>query len=137
MIRKDRDYWQRLRVDRRSSIATLLTAVAAVIAIVDLTVLLVPGTHYAARATPLYWLLIVPVAWWISELAGYEPWAVRSWKVVLALLCGVNAACFARSVVRGEVMVLEIVSFALVQCCAAASMIAYRGSLVAREGPAR
>jgi hypothetical protein len=39
--------------------------------------MVLPDQRSADRASIGYWLIIVPVAWWGAELAGYTPWAVR------------------------------------------------------------
>ncbi len=137
MIRRDSEYWQRLRKDRRSGIAVLFTAVAAVVAAVAVTMVVVPGTQWEARTSPIYWVILIPVACWVNGLAAYEPWAVRSWKPVIATLCVVHAICLALAVIAARNVILTAGSFVLTIVCAAAALAALRGSMVAREGPAR
>jgi len=137
VIHRDTEYWQRLRKDRRSGVAVLFTAAAAVITAVTLTMVAVPGTQWAARASPIYWVILIPVAWWVNGLAAYEPWAVRRLKPVLATLCVVHAICLALAVVGSRNVMLTVGSFALTIVCAAAGMVALRGSMVDQEGPAR
>lgn len=135
--RRDAVYWQRLRKDRGSNVAVLFTAVAAVVAAVAVTMATVPGTPWGARSSPLYWLILVPVVWWVSSLAAFEPWAVRSWKPLLAALCLAGAACLALALVTAQNVILTATGFTLTQACAAAAVARYRKSLVARGGPAR
>jgi hypothetical protein len=137
MIRRDPEYWQRLRKDRRSGIAVLLTAVAAVVAAVALTMVAIPGTQWEARASPIYWVILIPVAWWINGLAAYEPWAVRSWKPALATLCVIHAICLTLAILATQNVMLTAAGFALTMAFAAAALATHRGSLVACEGPAR
>ena len=137
MIRRDGDYWQRLRKDRRSNAAVLLTALAALISAVSMTMVVVPGTHYAARGNPLYWLILVPVAWWVNSLAAFEPGAVRSWNAVLALVCVSGGACLVLAILAGQDVPLNVIAFAATLAAATGSVIVRRGSMVAREGPAR
>jgi hypothetical protein len=137
VIRRDAEYWQRLRKDRRSGIAVLFTAVAAVVAAVAVTMVAVPGTQWEARTSPIYWIVLIPVAWWVNALAAYESWAVRSWKPVLAALCIVHAICLTLAVIGSRNVMLTAGTFVLTIACAAAGLSALRGSMVAREGPAR
>lgn len=137
MIRRDAEYWQRLRKDRRSGVAVLFTAAAAVIAAVAVTMIAIPGTQWAARASPIYWVIFIPVAWWVNGLAAYEPWAVRSWIPVLAALCIVHAISLTLAVIESRNVMLTAGTFVLTLACAAAGLCALRGSMVAREGPAR
>jgi hypothetical protein len=135
--RRDAEYWQRLRTDRRSGTAVLFTAVAAVVTAVATTMASVPGTQWEARTSPIYWIVLMPVAWWVSSLAAYEPWAVRIWKPSLIILCAIHGICLAVAISGNQDVMLTACSFVLTIACAAAGMVALRGSMVAREGPAR
>ncbi|WP_260597053.1 hypothetical protein [Sphingomonas endolithica] len=137
MIRRDPIYWQRLRKDRRSGIAGILTAIALVAATVSVSMILVSGSQYEARANPLYWALMLPMAWWVNGLTAFEPFYVRSWKAVLALACLASGASLAIDIWHDDDWTVSAVNAAVTVVSAIASMIAYRGSLVAREGPAR
>ena len=137
MIRRDQDYWQRLRKDHRSNAAVLLAGLATMVAAVSMTMVIVPGTHYGTRANPLYWLILVPVAWWVSSLAAFEPGAVRSWRTVLIVVGIAATACLAMAITSGQDVMLTVIAFLVTMTSAAGSLFLRRGSLVAREGPAR
>lgn len=137
MIRHDNAYWQRLRKDRRSGAACLLAALAALLATMSLISITVDGTHYEARANPLYWLLMVPMVWWLSGLMGYEPRYVRLWIPAMALASGVSICVAAFSIYATGGWTAETVVCGATLAAAVSSMVAYRGSLLQREGPAR
>lgn len=137
MIHKDPAYWQRLRKDRRSNIAGVLAAVAVLTGTVSVTMTLVNGSQYEARGNPLYWVLLLPMAWWVSGLSTFESRYVRSWKPVLAIACLAAAASLAIDMQRDEDWTVSAVSVAITVISAVASLVVYTGSLVAREGPAR
>jgi hypothetical protein len=125
------------RKDGRSNAAVLLTACAIVVSAVWLTMVTVPGTQYAARGNPLYWLILLPVAWWVSSLAACEPHAIRWWKPALALACTISTTCLVLAVAAEQGVTLNAAGCAVTLAATVGSLVAYRGSLVAREGPAR
>ena len=129
-------YWQRLRRDARSNVAAVLAGVAALAGTVSVVVVAVPGAHHAARASPFYWLLMLPLAWWGSGLATFGARYVRLWTPALALACLGSGASLAVAAWRGD-WGMHAAGFAITASAAAASLVARRGSLVAREGPAR
>lgn len=135
-MRRDQDYWQRLRKDRRSNWAAGFAGVATIVATVSLIGLLVEGSQYQTRGNPLYWALMLPTVWWLSGLGGFEPRAVRWWKPAL-LLSVVIAAIALGVAVAGADWAPEAVGFVITLLSAATSLNLLRGSLVAREGPAR
>lgn len=136
MTRQDQVYWQRLRKDRRSNWAAGFAGAATIAATVSLIGLLVEGSQYQARGNPLYWVLMLPVVWWLSGLGGFEPRAVRWWKPVLLLSVIIAAIALVLAVGRAD-WAPEAVGFAITLLSAATSLSLLRGSLVAREGPAR
>ncbi len=136
MMREDQEYWQRLRKDRRSNWAVGMAAIASISATVSLTALLVDGSQYQARGNPLYWLLMLPVVWWLSSLGSFEPRAVRWWKP--ALLTSVAIATLACFMAVGKPdWGPTAFGLGVTLLSASLSAILLRGSLVAREGPAR
>ena len=137
MIRRDRDYWQRLRKDVPSNVAGGLAAVAVLVATLCVVGTGVSGTHGQARGTLLYWLLILPMAWWISGLTTFSPLYVRSWKPVLALACVAGIACAVVSMRGGIGWTVQAFGGIATVVAAASSLLVYRHSLIAREGPAR
>ena len=136
MMRRDKDYWQRLRKDPRSNWAAGMAALAAIVASVMLIGLLMEGSQYRARTNPLYWILMLPAVWWSTGLARFEPRPVRWWKPALLLCVVIAGAVLALAIDSGDGMP-EAIGFALTLIGAVSSMVLLRDSLVAREGPAR
>jgi hypothetical protein len=134
-MRRDHEYWQRLRKDLRSNWAAGLAAIAALAATVSLIAVLVKGTHYQARGNPLYWVLMLPGAWWVNRLAAFEPRAVRWWRPFL-LLSVVVAAAALIATARADRRPAAV-AFFITLLAAGASLGLRRNSLVEREGPAR
>lgn len=135
-MRRDKDYWQRLRKDPRSNWAAGMAALAAIAASVMLIGLLVEGSQYQARGNPLYWILMLPAVWWSTGLARFEPRPVRWWKPALLLCVAIAGAVLALAIDSGD-GTPEAIGFALTLIGAVSSMVLLRDSLVAREGPAR
>ena len=137
MKRRDNAYWQRLRKDTRSNAAALLAALAALAGTLTVISLTIGGTHYESRASPLYWLLMAPMLWWVTGLTSFEARHVRLWKPALALACAISVTA-AYVAIRAEgTWTAQTVACAVTLLAAAASLFLYRGSLVQREGPAR
>lgn len=137
MIRTDNAYWQRLRKDRPSSLAAGMTVLCILPAIVGLIMILVPGTHIESRGNPIYWALMLPMVWWGSSLAYFEPktaWTVRPALVLGPLVCAGNALWEHR---QGTDLTINIVVLVLSVVCAIVGEIAYRRSMLKLEGPAR
>lgn len=99
--------------------------------------IMVHGTQFESRSNPLYWILMLPMVWWINGLASFEPLFVRNWKVALVVVCLINAGCLAYMIHRQDAATFYAASLGLTLLFAGMSMYIYRGSLVAREGPAR
>lgn len=136
-MRRDPVYWQRLRKDVRSNVAAGLAALAALLATVSVMILAVPGTHYQARGSIAYWLLMLPLVWWVAGLATFAPAYVRSWKPVLLLAVLTAGGSLLYGISRGGGWGMQAISFIMVAAAAAGSLLTLRGSLVDREGPAR
>lgn len=136
-MRRDNDYWQLLRKDRRSNAAALFAAVAVLAATISLVSVTVGGTPYQARANPLYWLLMAPGVWWVVGLTGFEARHVRWWFPALAAACAVSIAVAAVAMHAAGGWTGQTIACAVTLAAASASLPAYRGSLVQREGPAR
>ncbi len=136
MIRKDQEYWQRLRKDKRSNWAAGFAAIAAMSATVSLIALFVNESQYQARGNPLYWALMVPVVWWLSGLGQFEPRAVRWWTPVLVLSVIVTIIALAIAL-KSRDWAPEAIGFGITCLSALISLTLRRRSLVAREGPAR
>ena len=137
MKRRDNPYWQRLRKDRRSNAAALLAALAALVGTLTVISLTVGGTPYESRANLLYWLLMVPMLWWVTGLTSFEPRHVRLWKPALAIACIASAVAAFVAMRAAGTWTAQTVACAVTVLAAAASLLLHRGSLVQREGPAR
>ena len=60
--------------------AALISAAMPVLAA---TFILVPHGHLAARSSPLYWLLMAPLALWAWGVISFSAWAIRLLTPVL------------------------------------------------------
>lgn len=137
MTRQDNAYWQRLRKDKPSSLAAGMAMLCILLATVGLIIILVPGTHAEARGNPLYWLLMLPTAWWASSLAYFESktaWTVRPALVLGPAVCATNMLW---ERLRGTDLTINIGVLVISIACAIFGEIAYRRSLLKLEGPAR
>ena len=136
MPRQDHAYWQRLRVDKRSAVAASFSAVAAVCTVVNfLMVTIGMASQAESRSDPVYWLVMLRLVWWVVQIGNYEPVVVRWWNVALLIICLMNVVALLVLYHRGDLGIVTICFAAIAITSAVASMIAYRGSLVAREGP--
>lgn len=136
-VRHDPAYWQRLRRDRRSNAAAILGAVAALSGTLGLVAALVGGTHHVARADPLYWLLMLPMVWWVSDLTRFLARSLRFRTPAMALSCAGATFGPILGTARGEDVVLPLLNLGVCVLAATASLVLRRGSLVDRERPAR
>jgi hypothetical protein len=137
MRRRDDAYWQRLRKDRRSNAAAIGAAIAALAATMTVISVTVQGGVTESRGNPLYWLLMLPMAWWVNGLTSFEPRAVRLWKPALAVASGTSVVAAALAMRSAGTWTGQTVACAVTLGATAASLILLRGSLVEREGPAR
>ncbi|USU09726.1 hypothetical protein NF700_05490 [Sphingomonadaceae bacterium OTU29MARTA1] len=137
MARNDREYWARLRVEPRSQWAAGLAVIAGLAVTLAVIGLLVPGNHFESRANPLYWLLMLPLVWWASELMGFEPLAVQIMPWVTSLAPLGSAICLAVAFSIGEPWQIWLVDFIICICASIGSRMTYRDSLLQREGPSR
>ncbi|WP_041862786.1 MULTISPECIES: hypothetical protein [Pseudomonadota] len=131
MIRRDQAYWARVRKDARSALAVGSALLASLMA---LLCLLVPGPQAQARGNPLYWLCILPFAWWANGLAAYEPRPVRP---ALIVAVATAPASLAIATVLGKEPLLWTIGAGIALISAALAEYFYRGSMLYREGPAR
>lgn len=135
--RRDAAYWQRLRRDRRSNAAAILGAIAALSGTLGLIAALVEGTPHEARANPLYWILMLPMVWWVSDLTQFSARAIRFWTAAMLLSCAGAAFGLVLGMAGSQDVMLPLVNVVVCVLAAAASLVLRRGSLVDREGPAR
>ena len=137
MRRRDNDYWQRLRKDRRSNAAAIVAALAVLAATMIVISVTVDASVAESRANPLYWLLMLPGIWWGTGLMSFEPRAVRLWKPALAVACGASAIAAFVAMRAAGTWTGQTVACGVTVLAVAASLFLHRGSLVQREGPAR
>lgn len=137
MRQRDDAYWQRLRKDRRSNAAAMLAALACLTATVSIISIAVGGTHYQSRANPLYWILMLPMVWWVSGLSRFEPRSVRLWRPALALASIASLVAAAVAMHAAGPWIGQTIACAVTLAAATTSLLSYRGSVVDREGPSR
>lgn len=121
-------YWQRLRLDRRSSLCVGLALISVVACAVAWSMVLVKGS--VPRTNLGYWALLVPLIAWTSALVRFSPWAVRLLPTA-AIAAPIAALLTVRYGV--EFWIAAVLSV----CGGVASLAAWRGSMVQREGPRR
>lgn len=128
---------RQLRQDKRSGFATYLTVMAWVPIVVAVGMLVAPGEQGEARGNPLYWLPMLPLAWWAVALTRYEGWAVRSirWAQAAAPVAAAMVALFAWQ--SGDAAVPFLVAGAVSLAVAAVAWILYTGSLLQRQDSLR
>lgn len=137
MIRRDQAYWQRLRKDLPSNVAAGLAAIAVLAATLSVVGTGVSGSHFRARGNPLYWILMLPMMWWVSGLTTFAPRYVRSLKLALGLACAASVVSAIVSMPDGATFTVQTAACVVTIVAAGASLLVYRRSLVRREGPAR
>ncbi|EPP5101088.1 hypothetical protein ACUQRY_001353 [Enterobacter hormaechei] len=93
--------------------------------------LLVPGPQAQARGNPLYWLCILPFAWWANGLAAYEPRPVRP---ALIVAVATAPASLAIATVLGKEPLLWTIGAGIALISAALAEYFYRGNMLYREG---
>ena len=130
-------YWARLRRDRPSSWAAGLAFVAVLMAALSIMGLAIGGAQAESRADPLYWAVLLPVAWSGAELASFEPRPVRHLAAVTVAAPLVAAAPAAVALAQGRDATLWLIATALAIAAAVGSRLAWRRSLLRLEGPSR
>lgn len=135
--RSDAEYWQRLRRDRRSNAAAILAAVSALFGTLGVITALLDGPHHVPRASLFSWLLMLPMAWWVSDLTRFTVQAVRLWTMAMKLSIAGASFGLLCAITRSDDLLVPLLNFSLAALAAVASLILRRGSLVEREGPAR
>lgn len=133
---RNSEYWQRLRRDLRSNGAAGAAALAMIFCVLPWIHILVPGNQFQTRANPLYWMLMLPGAYWFANLIRFKPWAVvimRSMYVLAPFAAG-GALAYTAAVSpadNGPPAVLLALS-----CIASiVGYLLYRRSLLRQEGP--
>lgn len=131
------NYWARLRKDQPSNWAVGLAIVAVLAAALAILGLAVPGAQAESRANPLYWAILLPMAWWGSGVAAFEPRPVRILAVVTYAAPVVAAICLFTAVARDRGWTIWLASAVIATAAATGSRLAYGRSLLKHEGPSR
>ena len=126
--------WQVLRRDKRSALVVFLVIVAGLASLLAVLGVLLHTSRPGDRASPIYWALMLPFAWWAASLANYTPWAVR----VLRPACGVSVVASLIALVAAARQTAELVPWFLamaVACsCGVTGFFLFSGSLLAARG---
>lgn len=85
----------------------------------------------------MYRLALLPIAWWGSEMASYEPWAVKTIHLAAAAAPALRCAALAVSFHRGQALQLLEAATLLSLVASAAGAWLFRGSLLRRMAPPR
>lgn len=84
MTDKSRPY-DHLKRDVPTTIALLAAVAASAMPVLSLTFILVPHGYTASRGNPLYWLIMLPVVYWVWAAMAFDPWAIRMIALILVL----------------------------------------------------
>jgi hypothetical protein len=131
------NYWARLRKDRPSNWATGLAVVAALAAVLAILGLAVPGAQAESRANPLYWVILLPLAWWGSGVAAFEPRPVRLLAVVTYAAPIVAITCLIIAIAQDRGWLIWLAAVVISIAAAIGSRRAYSRSLLKLEGASR
>ncbi|TWB43281.1 hypothetical protein [Nitrospirillum pindoramense] len=132
------DHWQRLRKDRLSNAAAIAAVLSMVAALLSWLNVLFTGPLPQTRGNPLYWALMIPCAWWASDLTRFRPGAVivmRFMFIMAPLLASITL--LQSEDTRPDSILAPAILFALACTMATVGALCYRRSLLRREGPSR
>jgi hypothetical protein len=121
----------RLKRDRRCAVVVLGAIAAMLTAVVIWLLVLSDASPAETRGRPVYWVTMVPLAYWAIQLAAYTPWTLRWLRVartaapILAAL-GVGAAVWTGS----PVLTVTAVLFGVCLAATCTGALALRGSLL-------
>lgn len=76
MTDKPRPY-DYLKRDVPTTVALLAGLASAAMPVLSATFIMVPHGYMVSRGNPLYWLLMLPVAYWAWGIMSFDPWAIR------------------------------------------------------------
>ncbi|MEE3624580.1 hypothetical protein UCD39_11345 [Nitrospirillum sp. BR 11752] len=130
------EYWQRLRRDKASNFSAGAMALSCLFAVVCWIGILVPGNQAHGRASPIYWIFMLPFAWWGGSLMHFTPWSVQVMRLMfwIAPLGAAGAAVFA-AFNTPEFAIPSLIALGLTCAMSAIGYVLYRHSLLRREGP--
>jgi peptidoglycan/LPS O-acetylase OafA/YrhL len=112
----------------------ILAVLAATLALLGLAV---TGGQAEARANPVYWLILAPVAWWGGGLSGFGARQVRLMMPAIVVAPLLAVVCLTIAYTRGETITLWVVATVVTIIAALACRAFYDRSLLKREGPDR
>lgn len=130
-------YWQRLRKDGASNLASgalILAAIATTLAALD--VLLAPSRN-TDRSNPLYWAILLPVIWWATALSSFSPWAARTMRPTAIMIPLISGVIFLVVVQSGGAFMLTLVALLVAVAGSGTCLLSLPRSLLQREGPDR
>ena len=130
-------YWQRLRKDGASNLASgalILAAIATTLAALD--VLLAPSRN-TDRSNPLYWAILLPVIWWATALWSFSPWAARTMRPTAIMIPLISGVIFLVVVQSGGAFMLTLVALLVAVAGSGTCLLSLPRSLLQREGPDR
>jgi len=122
---------QPLKRDRRAAVVVLSAIAAMLLAAVAVVLVLTGGTQ--GRGTALYWLVMLPLAYWATQLAAYAPTALRWLRATTWLAPFLSGAALGLSLRFAPPATAACgVLFAACAVATAISLFAFRGSLLER-----
>lgn len=127
----DRTAWQRLRKDVRSSVAVLAIVLAGLAALLSLFWALLEYSRATDRSTPLYWVLLLPFAWWAASVASFTPWALRLVRPAAMVFIVLAAVTVWLALLDGSGWLLSLGAAAVAVVGSGVGLLLYPGSLVA------
>lgn len=112
----------------------ILAVPAAVLALPGLVI---AGGQAEARANPVYWLILIPVAWLAGDLSGFGARQVRLMMPAIIVAPLLAIGCLTMAYARGDTITLWIVATAMSIITALACRLYYNKGLLRCEGPDR
>jgi ribose/xylose/arabinose/galactoside ABC-type transport system permease subunit len=122
---------RRLRQDRAANIGVMAGFIAALPASLAWMELLLPHNYAAAKTTPVYWLIVLPVVIWTVAASSFSPWALRLLRPVLLLAPLAAALALMIAFGRDDSPVPFLAAFAVSVMASLAGWLAYGRSLLA------
>jgi hypothetical protein len=127
-----------LKRDRRCAVVVLAAIAAMLAAAVIWLLLLSDAAPAETRGRPVYWLIMLPLAFWAVQLASYTPWTLR-WLRAAQMAAPVLAAlgCGAAIWIASPALIAAGVLFGVCLAATVIGTVARRGSLLdsRRVGP--